>query len=60
MAEEIFQSRSRRKFLKVGASMALASTVSPAGAKVLFKRTSPGARDLLKVGLLLGEGGHSN
>ncbi|MHB9027400.1 MAG: Rossmann-fold NAD(P)-binding domain-containing protein, partial [Candidatus Latescibacterota bacterium] len=50
----------RRTFLKIGPSMIIAAAASPAAAKTTFKRTSPAARSLLEVGLLLGAGGHSN
>ena len=51
---------SRRRFLKIGSSMILASAAQPSSAKVLFKRTSPASRELLEVGLILGHGGQSN
>jgi hypothetical protein len=52
--------KSRRSFLKTGPSLALAAAASSADAKIPFKRTSPGSRNLLEVGLLFGPGGHSN
>ena len=51
---------SRRRFLKIGSSMILASTARSSSAKVLFKRKSPVSRELLEVGLILGSGGQSN
>jgi hypothetical protein len=57
--ENKMRKETRRNFLKIGASLAIASSASSANAKINFKRKSPGDRDLLKVGLLLGEGGHS-
>jgi len=51
----------RRRFLKIGSSMILATSAAPSSdAKVLFKRTSPASKDLLEVGLILGHGGQSN
>lgn len=52
--------QSRRRFLKIGPSMILASTVQTAGTDVLFKRTSPASKELIEVGLILGHGGQSN
>jgi hypothetical protein len=51
---------SRRRFLKIGSSMILASSAVSSDAKVIFKRKSPSARDLIEVGLILGNGGQSN
>ena len=51
---------SRRRFLKIGASMILASTSSSASAKVIFKRKSPASKELLEAGLILGAYSHSN
>ena len=51
---------SRRRFLKIGTSMILATTASSTGAGVRFKRKKPSSHNLLEVGLLLGSGGHSN
>ena len=51
---------SRRRFLKIGTSMILATTASSTRADVRFKRKNPSSHDLLKVGLILGSGGHSN
>ena len=51
---------SRRRFLKIGASIVLATTAPAAGAAVRFKRKSPASHDLVEVGLLLGTGGHSD
>ena len=51
---------SRRRFMKIGPSMILASSVSSSKADVIFKRKSPASRELLEVGLILGHGGQSN
>ncbi|MFC1693400.1 hypothetical protein ACFL1R_07840 [Candidatus Latescibacterota bacterium] len=51
---------SRRRFLKIGASMILVTSALSANAKVIFKRKSPASKELLEVGLILGAGGHSN
>jgi len=51
---------SRRRFLKIGSSMILATTAPAANAKVLFKRKSSASKELLEVGLVLGAGGQSN
>ncbi len=51
---------SRRRFLKIGASMILATSTTSASSKVIFKRKSPASKELLEVGLILGAGGHSN
>ncbi|MDP2984672.1 MAG: hypothetical protein Q8O92_15235 [Candidatus Latescibacter sp.] len=51
---------SRRRFLKIGSSMILASAAPPSSAEVIFKRKSPASRELLEVGLILGSGGQSN
>ena len=48
---------SRRRFIKIGSSMILASTASSSGAGVLFKRSSSVSKELLEVGLILGSGG---
>jgi hypothetical protein len=50
----------RRRFLKIGSSMILASLAHLSGANVLFKRTSPASKELVEVGLVLGHGGQSN
>ena len=51
--------RSRRKFIKIGASMLLATSAPQINAATRFKRKSPASMDLLKVGLITGTGGHS-
>jgi len=50
---------SRRRFMKIGASMVLATSAPPVQAKVRFKRKSPSSLDLVEVGLLTANGGHS-
>jgi len=47
---------SRRRFIKIGSSMILATAASSSGAEVLFKRKSHVSRELLEVGLILGAG----
>ncbi|MHB9027839.1 MAG: Gfo/Idh/MocA family oxidoreductase [Candidatus Latescibacterota bacterium] len=51
---------SRRRFLKIGPAMILAGAASSSNAEVIFKRTSPASRELVEVGLILGNGGQSN
>jgi len=51
---------SRRRFIKIGSSMVIASAASSSGAEVLFKRRSQVSRELLEVGLILGAGGSTN
>jgi hypothetical protein len=51
---------SRRRFLKIGPSMILASAAASSEAGVLFKRSSPASKELVEVGLILGHGGQSN
>ena len=50
---------SRRKFLKIGTSMVLATTAASSNAAVRFKRITPSSINLLEAGLILGPGGHS-
>ena len=47
---------SRRRFIKIGSSMILATAASSSGAEVLFKRKSHVSKELLVVGLILGAG----